>query len=214
MTTINDYFDKVIVINLARRTDRWEHATREFEQHHISVQRFEGFDMPGDGNRGCTESHGAVLRMIVENGWPRTLILEDDVHFRFDDTQDLFSDMIKEVPADWFMLYLGGGHGADLKRFVAPHVVEIHHMKTTSSYAVTLEAAKEMAPLVYGAAPIDEVYYRWNRERPCYCFEPRLAVQYENFSDLQQRVCDHAMSMEDSGHIERLHATSRQPHFR
>jgi GR25 family glycosyltransferase involved in LPS biosynthesis len=204
MTTLNDYFDRIILINLARRTDRWEHAKHEFWKHNVKVERFLAFDMPGDENRGCTESHAAVLRMIVERGWSRTLILEDDVEFRFDDTQQRFSDMIKEVPFDWFMLYLGGHHGAPLKRFVAPHVVQIEHMKTTSSYAVTLEAATEMAPRIHGAGPIDELYYLWNQTRPSYCFEPRLAVQYENFSDIQQRVMNNALCMEDESHVEKL----------
>lgn len=203
--TINEYFnDHIYVINLARRTDRWQHVQRECDKHALQVIRFEGIDLKNDGNTGCTESHGALLHHIVAQGYERTLILEDDFEFRFDDTQEQFSRMVDQLPADWFMFYLGGHYGSDPVQFVAENVIRIRHMKTTSSYAVTLEAAKTMAPFIKGIGPIDELYLQWHLSQPCYCFEPRLAVQYTSFSDLQMREMNNQMCMEDTRHIDEL----------
>lgn len=202
--TLNEWFDRIICINMDRRPDRWAHATAEFEKHGLTVQRFAGIDMGNLGNNGCTESHGAVLRMIVENEWPRTLILEDDVQFRHDDMQDRFAAMIGDVPADWFILYLGAGYGEVPRARVTPNVIRVNRMKTTSSYAVTLAAAREMAPHIHGIGPIDELYGGWNLSEPCYCFEPRLAIQYENYSDLQRAVLNNGASMEDDTHVAQL----------
>lgn len=202
--TLNEYFTKVICINMDRRTDRWAHACAEFEKHGMTVERFAGIDMGSWGNNGCTESHGAVLRMIVDNQWPRTLILEDDVTFLHDDMQERFAVMIGAVPADWFILYLGAGYAEVPRARVTPNVIRVNRMKTTSSYAVTLEAAREMAPHISGIGPIDELYGQWNLSRPCYCLEPRLAIQYENYSDLQRAVLDNGASMQDGWHVAQL----------
>lgn len=198
--TLNDYFDKIVCINLKRRTDRWEHVQLQASRHQMVIERFEALDMPGDENTGCTMSHRAVLDYIIQKQIPRTLVLEDDFEARSPLMQRLFSDMIGEVPADCFILYLGG-HYAD-KRIsrVSKHVIRCGRMKTTSSYGVTLAAAREMAPMTHGAGPIDELYGKWNDEKPCYIFQPRLFVQYENYSDLQHRVMDNSQCMQDETH--------------
>jgi GR25 family glycosyltransferase involved in LPS biosynthesis len=114
--TLNEYFDKIVFINLARRPDRLEHALQQFKEHDIDACRFEGIDMGELGNHGCTASHGAVLQMIIDHEWPRTLIFEDDVKFRFIQTQALFAAIIEQVPKDWFMLYLGGHYAEKPQR--------------------------------------------------------------------------------------------------
>lgn len=160
--TINGYFDKVVCINLSLRTDRWKFVEEECAKHSLTLERFEAIDMGSWGNNGCTASHGAVLQMIVDNGWKRTLILKDDFQFRFDDSQQQFSNMIGAVPDDWWMLYLGGHYAEKPQGKVSDHVIRMGRMKTTSSYGVTIEAAKAMAPHIQGIGPIDELYGGWH----------------------------------------------------
>jgi len=199
--TINEYFNKVIVINLARRPDRWKHAQEQLSGYGIQADRFEAVDFgPDMGNHGCTASHRAVMELIIKEGWPRTLILEDDFEFRFPDTQKMFGEMVPEVPDDWFQLYLGGHYGNPPIRRISAHVIQSAHMKTTSSVAITLEAAKIMAPVIEGVGPIDELYSNFHLTHPCYIFQPRLAIQYANHSDLQKRHCDNKPSMVDVYH--------------
>lgn len=198
--TLNDYFTKIICINLDRRQDRWQHVLDQCAKHNIVLERFPGIDLPGDGNRGCTESHAAVLRRIVEAGWERTLIFEDDFEFRYDDAQQRFSDMVGQLHMEWWMLYLGGHYGNTINERVSENLVRFNHMKTTSSYGVTLEAAKEMGTIIKGAVPIDEWMHEWHMKKPCFIFTPRLCVQYESFSDLQMRVCENRTCMEDISH--------------
>jgi GR25 family glycosyltransferase involved in LPS biosynthesis len=200
--TINEYFDSVVCINLTRRPDRWAHCVAQFNKHGIKAERFVGADTLTWGNHGCTLSHRIVHELIIKKEWKRTLILEDDFDCRHDNTQELFSGMIKEVPDDWDILYLGGHYSEPPKKRISPHVIQCGTMKTTSSVAVTLEQAKKMAPTLIGCGPIDEWYSMWCRKSNSYIFQPRLMVQYNNYSDLQQHDCNNEPCMTDSRHEE------------
>lgn len=200
MTSLNEYFDHIICINLNRRPDRWQHAEAEFKKHNFTAMRFEGHDMPGWGNNGCTASHRGVLELISHHKWPRTLVLEDDFECVHDDMTAKFASMIGEVPADWEMLYLGGHYAEAPVERISGHVIRPGHLKTTSSYAVTYEAARKMAPHIFGIGPIDELYAKWNRELRCFIFQPRLMIQYNNYSDLQERECNNGPCMLDTRH--------------
>jgi hypothetical protein len=138
--------------------------------------------------------------MIGHRGWRRTLILEDDFQIRHADFNDRFASMIGEVPEDWEMLYLGGHYAEKPLGRVSPHVIRMGRMMTTSSYAVTYEFARRVGPYIDGHGPIDTLYYGSHLERPCYIFQPRLMVQREGFSEIQQRDMNNTICMEDSRH--------------
>ena len=47
MPTLNEYFDAVYCINLARRTDRWKHVVEQCKKHTLAVERFDAYaDVP------------------------------------------------------------------------------------------------------------------------------------------------------------------------
>jgi len=198
--TINEYFDQVICINIRRRTDRLEHVRAQCEKHKLDLEIFYGADMLTWGNNGCTLSHRLVMERIIEKKWGKTLVLEDDFEFRFDDSQERFSAMIQDVPVDWELLYLGGHYGGPPVKRISAHVIQCGAMKTTSSYGITLAQAEKMAPSIRGVGPIDDLFTSWCLNSRAYIFQPRLIVQYMNYSDLQQRVCNNSMCMEDVSH--------------
>ena len=90
-TPLETYFDKIVVLTLARRTDRTNHAASVLKKLGIDtdgwgtrVQWAFGPDRPIDhegrpnGNLGCTTGHRQILDWIIANNVPRTLVLEDD----------------------------------------------------------------------------------------------------------------------------------------
>lgn len=201
--TINEYFGRVVVVNLRRRPDRWADVIRECEKTGLVVERFEAIDAgPDDGNRGCSASHRAVMDLVVQNQWPRCLVLEDDFKAIYDNTQERFASMIGEVPEPWDQIYLGGHYAEKPRARVSPHVILIGQMKTTSSYGVTLEAARELRDLVpigTGDA-IDNLWANYNATKRAYIFQPRLFVQRAGYSDLQKREMSNEGCMTDSLH--------------
>jgi GR25 family glycosyltransferase involved in LPS biosynthesis len=203
VTHFEDFFGgRLFVINLAKRTDRWEHCKRQFLRHGLTqVQRFEACVDPEPGrfdqNTGCTLSHRTLLDMQIANEWPRMLVLEDDFDIIFGDFHDRWSVYEKEIPADWDMLYLGGSYGEKPIARVSEHMIRAGRIMTTSSYGITLDAAKMLAPHIVGSGPIDNLYSDRHREMKTYIVSPRLIVQFPNYSDLQGRMMNNSASMLD-----------------
>lgn len=201
--TPDTYFDKILVINLERRTDRWEHCIAELKKHRIrNWQRFIAHDLL-DGNRGCTASHRGVLEIIAHNQWKRALVLEDDFEIVHENFGHLFSAAMRDVEdhaPDWDMLYIGGAYGSKPQSRVSPHVIKVDTMMTTSSYGITCQQAHKMAPSINCSGPIDSLYGAFTCVDKCYCIQPRLIAQYANFSDLTKSVDNNRPSMLDPAH--------------
>lgn len=207
MNSFMSYWDKVFCINLDRRKDRWDQCLLNFEKYGIHAERFSGHDnvvVDGrkSGNAGCTASHRGVLEIIAHNQWNRVLVLEDDficVH-QPEEFHNLWDTMIREVPENWDLLYLGGHYSCPPKRRISPHVIQFNRMFTTSSYGIRGNVAKLMAPNIYGDQSIDSLFSSFAENMNAYIFQPRLMVQAPSFSDIQEMEVNHTFCMLDRNH--------------
>ena len=83
---IHDFVDKIFIINLEHRTDRWSSISNQLERLNIkNYERFPGYIYNNkdvvkyvSGNIGCLISHFLVNKLSIERGYKRILILEDD----------------------------------------------------------------------------------------------------------------------------------------
>lgn len=211
MTAFEKFFPGGIhVVNLARRPDRLLHFSNEMKMIGVSNwQRFEAVDAGKDwGNTGCCASHKKLLDQIARAG-NTAFVFEDDAAVRRQFRDSFHMDVapvLRELPADWDLIYLGGGYGEDPQGWFSKHLIRINGMKTTSSYGITAKAAREISDMIPPGThdAIDELFSAYCREHNCFICEPRLFVQYQNYSDLQKREMNNAPSMEDRGHVERL----------
>ncbi len=108
--------------------------------------------------------------------------------------------MIPEIPEHWDMLYLGGHYGEPPIARVSPHVIQCGRMLTTSSYGITAQMARKMAPYISGVGPIDSLYGGFHRDNRCLILSPRLMIQRPSFSDLQEREMSNSDCMLDESH--------------
>lgn len=118
--------DKIIWINSNNRPDRFRNMKERFSNLNINAERFPAlyggsvdwqdpkysiFYKQGvlqelnNGEIGCFLSHRAIWEQIKENGWDKTLILEDDALF-LEGFQETFDNIIERMP-EYDMLYLG-----------------------------------------------------------------------------------------------------------
>ena len=192
---LNKFFPHQVCINLERRRDRWERMQAMFAHHRLNkVARFPALDgldltIPDSwddfpGSYGCLRSHLAVVEDALKNKRSHVLILEDDVAFH-PDLNRLFSEFVKELPADWDMLFLGGIHGEPPIR-VTEHVVKITHSLSTYAYALNHTIYEAFIDINRQALTVlDENTRALQKQFNCYCFMPHLAWVEDDHSDVR-----------------------------
>ena len=185
---VNEFFDKVVVINLDRRTDRMEKVDAQLKELGIEYERFSAVDAVAEGIdpiQACRQSHIQVL----EQSEGLTLILEDDALF-MDNFNKRFAEFIELLPADWNIFYLG----AVLLNSQPCNHMMIRAMDTSSLHAycispkfrsIALEQAKEYPE------HIDVAYRLLHRRYPSYAAKPPLVKQYPSYSDLMLKDVDY-----------------------
>jgi len=224
---INDYFDKIICINLSKRPDRWKDAQAQFHKNGITVERFdaiegnprrwahvkdriEGKD-PGDVNyikpesfggvAGCIASHTDIWKMAKEKGWGNVLIIEDDCDF-IENFITLFAERVKQIPADWDMIYLGGVHETRGGQFIpqkfSEHVLKCARTITTTCYAIKSSVYDLALNIVFEEVPwfhtaIDGYLGAYVQGKcKAYCFHPPLVWQRGSHSNIQNQYRDYS----------------------
>ena len=197
---LTQYFDKILVVSVPRFTERHKAVQQHLQG--LPFDFFWGADKlqlnygeakaSGDYDEGkaiqlqrqgkslnlgeiaCSLSHRNLYATIIEQGWKRVLILEDDV-VPLIENMDALPDAVKELPDGWVLVYLGylkheeitAGLKAKqnfykiLSAFglmkwsykmicnLLPKAYSIHLRKAgfhdcTHAYAVTLEGAKKL----------------------------------------------------------------------
>jgi hypothetical protein len=117
---LRDTFDRVVVVNLARRPARMVRFKRQLADWPFKPpERFEAIDgtrvkvpdewTKGPGAWGCMLSHRAVLASAIADGISSLLVLEDDACL----AQEFAAGaavFLSNVPNDWECLMLGGEH--------------------------------------------------------------------------------------------------------
>ncbi len=182
--SLDKYFDRIVVINVQRRTDRLAQFNEEakkigfgFEIHYAIDGKEVGIDPIVAGRL----SHIEVLKSIKDD--ERVLICEDDALFREDFNEALDSYMA-ELPKDWDIFYLGA-----IKNETQPvNKYWVKQVVSTGTQAYCVNPAKR--DLFIQIAEefdqwIDVAYRLWADRTKAYIAHPNLVIQHDGFSDLR-----------------------------
>jgi GR25 family glycosyltransferase involved in LPS biosynthesis len=219
-----ELFDRVFVINLDSRPDRWhqivlnlrQHGVRNYERvsaikptpdlvptqrnwletyHHLRQHGLNGTDTSVDyaiGCLGCKLSHMQVLRLALQRGYQRVLILEDDAEL-LPQAGATLQAALQELPPDWNLLYLMANH-AKQPQPVSDHLVQVQCSATTGGYAVQrhfmtvlLEALQD------DVEEIDVTYMKLQPVVPMLCVKPHVARQRPGYSDIRRQELDYSV---------------------
>ncbi|CAG8486100.1 19647_t:CDS:1 [Cetraspora pellucida] len=110
---------------------------------------------PIPGAKACYLSHYDVYKSIVENGYDKTLILEDDIDMELE-IFDIMPGIHRNLPNDWELLFLGHCHERMGKTTILDNELsnktnKLHtaeHPQCTHAYAVTASAAKKLLEIL------------------------------------------------------------------
>lgn len=183
------FIEKVVYINLAKRTDRREHMENLTKMFGDKVIRFEAIEYH-PGIVACAKSHIAVLEMAIKNNWKNVLILEDDVELNNKkESYECFKNLSKQ---EFDVLLLGGTYSkfdktsCKLTSSCCTHayIIKNHYFSTL------LETFKESVVL-YEQAKLKEYYLDeyWKILMPkdkWYIVIPNLMYQLDGYSDINK----------------------------
>ena len=189
---VNDYFDKVIVINLDRRTDRMEKLAPQLEKLDIQYKRFSAVDgkkLDIDPIVAGLRSHLQVMKQIAGQ---RVLILEDDAQF-VEDFNEKFEKVMQTLPEDWDIFYLGALVPKDvgLIRMVNRHW-GIQVLTTgTQAYCINPSRLEYFINKLEDYNSYIDIGLRdFAKDLKAYITQPNLVVQFPSYSDLRLKEVD------------------------
>jgi len=150
MDTLNEYFERTLVINLPERRDRRREMQAQLKKFNLSAEFFPAIkvtevgDWPGLGARGCFLSHYNILKQALDAGARNVLILEDDLDFS-PSLPTVTPEVLRQLEReDWGFLYLGHIESLPSDENSLPLVPWAGPLRTTHFLAVNRSALKRV----------------------------------------------------------------------
>lgn len=192
-----NYFSELYCINLDRRTDRWEHAQKEFYSVGIldRIQRVSAVEH-SDGRIGLIKSFLKIFKDVQERGIENVLIFEDDVHFLPENNpiETLEKAISQAGGIEWSLFYLGANTHERCNIF-RPNLIMIRNAFSAHAVAYSHKTYKQIIERfektneIRGINDINDVFFcqEIQNKRTCFLTNPIIATQYPSYSDLEKR---------------------------
>lgn len=195
-----DYFDEMYCINLDDRTDRWEHAQKEFEKAGIKdrVQRFSAI-REKDGRVGIIKSNLGIVKLAKKKNLKNVLVFEDDVTFIVDNPQEVLAKSLEQVGnLDWNLFYLGANTHQKLIK-IKPNLILLKNAFAVHSMAYNEKAYDTFIKRYEGITRINnmndilDVYLAqfFQEKYICLMVNPMMTTQMNSYSDIEKRVVNY-----------------------
>ena len=211
---ILNFFDRIFIINLRKRTDRWKKCLKQLKNHNI--KHFERFDaIKPDfntidknqysnlvldknnkdyivGAMGCKFSHLNIIKTAKKRNYNRILILEDDFIFCKNFKYELYQRLKNIVKLNWDMFYLGSSRHENSIETKYPYINKTVRsgVNTTHAYCVPKRMYTQLINgITHSTCEIDAFYRFFQSTHNVYISKPSMITQNIGYSDiLSKRV--------------------------
>lgn len=192
-----DYFKEIYCINLDKRTDRWEHALKEFEYVGVldRVKRISGVEHQ-DGRIGLIKSFLKIFKDVQNRNVENVLIFEDDVTFiKENNPIETLEKAIEQVGnIEWSLFYLGANTHEKCMIF-RPNLILLKNAFSAHAVAYNHKTYKQIIDKFYNTnkiksiKDINDVFFceQIQNKRTSFCVNPIIATQYPSYSDLEKK---------------------------
>jgi len=189
--------EKIFIINLDERIDRWKDVTKELEESKVPFYLVERFPAIRHcpGYMGCTMSHIACLKLAKENGYKSVLILEDDFNFYREHYENFYSilEKLDHVEFDWDVIFFS----ANVMRQVPFNDLfhKIEDAQTSSGYLVhhnyydTLISCLEHC--LQSNHFLDIEWKQLQSQDRWFIFTKKVGYQRPSMSDIENKFVDY-----------------------
>lgn len=209
---IYDKIDKLIYINLDKRTDRRELIEKEIEKLNFpkeKIERFSAIDHTsyktrGERGAGCSLSHLSIYNKMISENLDTILIIEDD--FQLSVTSEQFQDILEILFSKfsefsvcnigYSEIYMPGEEKTHLD--IGFGFRKSGGVHTTSAYIIRKKIIPYIFPLIklgainlmnkgnYHINAIDQVWKHVQEIDPNWILAPKCGIQRGSYSDIEQ----------------------------
>jgi len=207
---LNDFFDRIVYLNLKSRPDRDDRMKRELRKWNIIADRFEAIPN-AEAQASYNLSTVAILSAFLESESRRLLLLEDDVIFT-NELLNISRPLTELSKMETSLIYLGGNLFDFPFEHYSRNLVRVYNVWTTHALAYTREVARmiladfdPLGPFIY-----DDYLAKQFLPKlfpPAYMLNPIVAIQEAGFSDLMKSPVDYTVCW----NITRNRMRTRQP---
>ncbi|CAH6420961.1 Glycosyltransferase family 25 (LPS biosynthesis protein) [uncultured virus] len=206
---IDTFFDKIFIINLDRRQDRWAEMNVQLKKFNIkNYERFSAIE-PNLMNIseiyfnksnfflnfsekyltsfvGCKLSHYSIIKIAKERNYKNVLIFEDDALFH-ENMNNMITNVMNEINKEniyWNMLYLGI-HNPLIDEPIFKYLLKLNQGGATHAYAINSNFFDFVLENVLESGIEIDVFYQNNlKNNSCFMTNPVLVTQRPSYSDL------------------------------
>lgn len=145
---LNSFVDKIYIINLERRIDRFKKISAKLCKFKIEFERFNAVDgtnisirdewiqclekgskITSPGAYGCLLSHLQIIKSAKQNNYKNILIFEDDILFHKNFIKEI--SKLSYIPNDYALIYLGASQFKNISNISA---VNKNYYKANETY--------------------------------------------------------------------------------
>lgn len=185
-----NFFDKIFVINLKKRYDRWLHIQKQLKKYSINFERKEAIEHER-GAEGLRLTMVEIFNEAISKGWNNVLIFEDDVEVVNKDFDEVMNKVVTQIPNDYLICYLGCNLTTGVSGFYSENLLPVVNAFSTHACFYSRKAIELILKNNF-SAPIDNymVSQVQNRYGNCYCTYPFLCTQIAGISDIENKFVD------------------------
>ena len=204
-----DHLKHTLFINLENRTDRLEHVTKQLGSLGLNAERVNACKTDV-GAIGCTLSHIKCLELAKKRGYEQVFICEDDITFL---DPALFKSSLEKFAnnreLDWDVLIIGGNIVPPYD-VIGDYCVRVGECQTTTGYVVRShyydvlinnfrDSVKNLIqdPENKKTYALDIYWKRLQKSGRWYMIFPLTVVQYDTYSDIEEKYTDYRWLMLD-----------------
>jgi GR25 family glycosyltransferase involved in LPS biosynthesis len=223
-----------LYINLTSRPDRKIHIEEQLRGVGLNPTRFNAIKLK-NGRIGCSMSHLKCLQIAKKNNWSHVMICEDDLlilnkqtfvnsinnFFRIHGDGDGGGDN-SSANNKWNVLLLAGNNVPPYKK-IDDTCIQVSHCQTTTGYIVKMSYYDTLIdnirtgienlmkmPDQHIIYAIDKYWIKLQKQHTWYMLAPVVAVQREDYSDIEERKTNYESIMKD---LDKPHLFHQQQHI-
>lgn len=196
---LNDFVDKVFVINLVEREQRLKDTTGILEYHNIDFTIWPAIKQD-DGKFGLRLTMSQLFRYCLEMEYERVCVFEDDIKIVCIDFLPTVEKCLAQLPTAFDLFYFGGNIWKTPTK-ISENLLFTPCIYSTHAVIYSRDAIQRIINKLHQSKAYDVILVEGiQKQNMCYCAYPLLISQRSGYSDVENKNINYEVFIEKRYH--------------